>query len=89
MRNAALIALRLFLAVLGGYLLSAGYVALGAVLLAGVMPRGEAFALSAMPGFVLYLFVLIWAFAQRKVGRLLVAIPSGALGGIILASINF
>lgn len=61
---------RLALAVVGGYFLSAAGVTWGALLLSGVMPRSEAVVLMAMLGFVLYLVVLIWAFAEQRLLRL-------------------
>lgn len=87
MRHAFLLTLRIFLAIPGGYLLSAGSVALAAVLLSHLMPRSDAFALSAMSGFVLNLVVLIWAFSDRSLLRVLVVISAGAPGTFTLATI--
>lgn len=73
------IPLRVALAVPGGYGFSAGAVALAAVLLArGGMARSEAVGLAAMLGFVLYLVVLLWAFAERRLARLAAVILGGA-----------
>lgn len=85
MRAASLLALRILLAVPGGYALTAGCVALATAALAGVMPRSEAFALSAMLGFLLYLAILVWASAEPRLLRLAVVIPAGAWGCFALA----
>ena len=66
------IVLRLAIAVLGGYALSASIVAFSALALSemAAWPRSEAVVLSSMLGFVIYLSVLIWAFAEKRVARL-------------------
>lgn len=85
MRPALLLILRIALAIPGGYALTAGTVALATALLAALMPRAEAFVLSAMLGFLLYLAILIWAFAEPRLLRLAVVIPPGAWGCFALA----
>ena len=72
---------RVLLAVGGGYALRAVIVMLMGWLLAALgMARSEAVTLSMMLGFVLYLVVLIWAFAERRLLRLWLV-----LGGALLA----
>jgi cytochrome bd-type quinol oxidase subunit 2 len=68
----AFIVLRLAIAVLGGYALSASIVAFLALALSGasLLPRSEAVLLASMLGFVIYLCVLIWALAEKRVARL-------------------
>jgi len=61
---------RLALTVFGGYGLSSALVSLGALALAGVLPRSEAVVLAAMLGFPLYLVLLLWGFAERRLTRL-------------------
>jgi hypothetical protein len=78
---AVVVPLRVALAVLGGYGLSAGLVALLAVVLAlAGMQRSEAVVLAAMLGFVIYLAVLMWAFAEPRLGRLAAITVAG--GGL-------
>lgn len=63
--------LRLIAAIPGGYALTAAVVAvLGGLLPLLGLARSEAVVLSAMLGFVLYLLLLLWAFAQRSLARL-------------------
>jgi lipopolysaccharide export LptBFGC system permease protein LptF len=72
------IAARLLLAIPGGYALTAGAVALVTAVLAPVMPRSEAFVLAAMLGFLLYLGILLWAFAEQRLARLGLIVLAGA-----------
>lgn len=60
------IAQRVLVAVIGGYLLSASVAAWGALALAQLISRSEAVVLMAMLAFVIYLVVLIWAFAEPR-----------------------
>ena len=76
---------RILLGVLGGYGLAYGVVALMTVLLALAMPRGEAFVLAAMLGFLIYLVILVWAFAEKNLVRLIIVMPLGAIGTYGLA----
>lgn len=71
---------RITAAVFGGYAFSAALIALLAVLMpvAG-MARGEAALLASMLGFLIYLVALIWAFAERSVGRVWAVLPGGAV----------
>lgn len=63
---------RLVAAVGGGYAVAAGLAALAAVALpaAGLMVRSEAVVLASMLAFLVYLALLIWAFADRRLARL-------------------
>ena len=69
---------RLLLALVGGYFLSAALAALLALGLGRLMPRGEAAMLMAMCAFIIYLFLLLWAFAERRLGRLWLVLGGGA-----------
>lgn len=63
--------LRLIAAIPGGYALTAAAVAtLGGLLPLFGMAPSDAVALSAMLGFMLYLVLLLWAFAERSLARL-------------------
>lgn len=63
--------LRLIAAIPGGYALTAAAVAVSGGLLPLLgMTRSDAVVLSAMLGFVLYLVLLLWAFAERSLARL-------------------
>lgn len=63
---------RLVAAIGGGYAVAAGLAALAAVALpaAGLMVRSEAVVLASMLAFLVYLALLIWAFADRRLARL-------------------
>jgi len=71
---------RILLACVGGYCLSAALATWGAWLLSLALPRSEAVVLMAMLGFVIFLLVLLWAFAGDRLLRLWLV-----LGGIPLA----
>lgn len=73
------VVLRVLGAVLGGYAFTAAVVALIAVALPRFlgMARGEAVQLAAMLGFAIYLAVLLWAFVERRLGRLWLLLASG------------
>lgn len=89
------VAIRLVAAIGGGYGVSAGLAALMALALpaATPMPRGEAVVLSAMLAFLVYLGLLIWAFAEPRLMRLCLLLAAagavswgGALGLVRLAN---
>ena len=63
---------RLVAAIGGGYAVAAGLAALAAVALStgGLMARSEAVVLASMLAFLVYLALLIWAFADRRLARL-------------------
>lgn len=71
-RTALPIVLRLIAAIGGGYIAAAGLAALLAVALPAITPmvRSEAVVLSSMLAFPIYLALLIWAFAERRLLRL-------------------
>jgi len=64
------IAHRVALAVVGGYVLSAEVAAWTALGLRPWLGAAEAVVLTAMLAFVLYLVLLLWAFAERRLLRL-------------------
>jgi hypothetical protein len=71
----------------GGYACTAAAVALAAraLPLAFGMARSEAAVLTAMAGFVLYLALLVWGFAEPRQGRVWAVLLGGAalcLGGV-------
>lgn len=70
------IAVRVVAAVAGGYAVASGLAALAAVALpaARLMARSEAVVLASMLAFPVYLALLIWAFADRRLGRLCLAL---------------
>jgi len=70
---------RVALAVVGGYGLSSALAALAAAGLSALMPRSEAVVLMAMFAFVIYLVVLLWAFAERLLVKLWLVLGGGAL----------
>ena len=76
-RRALMIALRVAAAVLGGYFLAAGLSALAAEALAQLLPPSEAVVLMAMLAFLIYLALLIWAFAERRLPRVLLVLGVG------------
>jgi hypothetical protein len=82
MRSVQTIA-RVVLAVFGGY----AFTAAGSAVLALALPRttgmerSEAVLLSAMLAFVVYLVVLLWAFAARRLDRVALILLGGALAG--------
>lgn len=71
---------RVLSAAVGGYFLTAAAVPLAAAGLAasGAMPRSEAVVLSAMVGFVAYLVLLLWAFAEQRLWRVCAVMVGGA-----------
>jgi hypothetical protein len=84
--GASQLVLRVLLALAGGYASTAA-----AVLLLGVsftalgLARSEAVVLASMLGFVIYLGVLLWAFAEPRLARLAGALLAGsALYGVLL-----
>ena len=79
------VALRVLGAVLGGYAFSAALVALLALILPLVgMPRSEAVVLASMLGFLIYLALLIWAFAERKLWRVWAGLGAGTAMALLL-----
>ncbi len=80
--NAVPIVLRLIAAVGGGYAVSAGVAALLAVALPTITPmvRSEAVVLASMLAFPIYLALLIWSVAERRLLRLWLVLA--AAGGV-------
>lgn len=81
----AMVGQRLVLAVVGGYFLSAAAAALLALGLSQIMLRSEAAMLMAMCVFIVYLVVLLWAFAEHDVLRLWLMLGGGAGAAQLLA----
>ena len=77
-RHWAPVGQRVALAVVGGYGLSAAAAALLALALSQVLPRSEAVMAMAMGVFLIYLFVLLWAFAEQCLRRLWIVLGGGA-----------
>jgi len=78
-RRPWLVVSRVLGAVLGGYAFSAAWVALLSVALPRVgMARSEAVILASMVGFLIYLGVLLWAFAQQSLVRVWAVLAGGA-----------
>jgi hypothetical protein len=87
----AAIVTRIILAVAGGYAVASGLVALLAVGLPPVtgMARSEAVVLASMLGFLIYLGLLLWGFAERRLALLFVTfliLSAGSFG--LVAFIN-
>jgi hypothetical protein len=85
------IAARIVIAVAGGYAATSGLIAFLAMSLPPLtgIPRSEAVVLSSMVGFVLYLGLLLWGFAVRRLVVLLLALfllSAGSFG--LVAIIN-
>lgn len=81
MAQGIVVALRIALALGGGYAVSAGLAALAAVALpaATLLLRSDAVVLASMLAFPIYLAVLIWAFAERRIGRLCIILLTAAI----------
>jgi len=70
---------RIFLAVLIGYFFSMEVSALLGRSLSTFIERSEAAVFSAMISFVIYILVIMWVFADRKLSRLWIALPGGTI----------
>ena len=73
-------------AIVGGYILADWIVAWLSLLMSLILgiDKGEAVTLSSMLGFVIYLAILIWAFAEPNLGRM-----AGIMITAILLSYGF
>lgn len=73
--------LRLVAAIGGGYAVAAGLAAVAAVGLPQVttLPRSEAAVLAAMVAFLVYLALLIWAFAEPRLARLCLILAAAGI----------
>ncbi len=80
---------RIVTAVLGGYVVASGLLALSAVALPRLtgMARSEAVVLSSMLAFVTYLMLLIWGFAAQKLARLALLFAGLAIGSFGLVAL--
>jgi hypothetical protein len=90
-RSAANTTARVVTAIFGGYVAASGLVALLAVGLPRLtaLPRSEAVVLASMLGFVIYLALLLWAFAERKLPRLVLGLALVAAASFsIVALLN-
>lgn len=94
-RKAIQVIVRLVAAIGGGYAVSAGLAALAArgLPLTTTMPRSEAVVLASMVAFLVYLALLIWAFAEPRLARLCLILAvagiaswGGAFGLVRLAN---
>ncbi|WP_295680328.1 hypothetical protein [uncultured Nevskia sp.] len=72
---------RVLLAVVGAYFFTTASVMLAARGIAdlGLFSRSDAVVLAAMFGFLLYLGLLLWAFAERRLWRLAIVLGGGTL----------
>ena len=79
---------RVMLVIFGGYAAAAGFVAGASVALPLIgMARSEAVALASMLGFVVYLVLLLWGFAERRLWRLCLGLALLAGGGFGVGSL--
>lgn len=71
---------RVLLAVVGGYGFTAATVMLTARGLAatGLLGRSDAVVLASMLGFLIYLGLLLWAFAEPRLARLVAVLGGGS-----------
>ncbi|WP_219920142.1 hypothetical protein [Pseudomonas sp. Q2-TVG4-2] len=78
------VAVRVLAAVVGGYACTVALAGSGAQLLAllGGMARSDAVILAAMLGFLLYLVLLLWSFAERKLWKIWAWLLAGTLFGM-------
>jgi hypothetical protein len=81
--RAVWVTLRVLVGIVGGYAVSAATSAALALVLHRLcgFDRAEATLLCAMLGFGLYLFVLLWAFTSRGLGRVAAVLGGGCLLG--------
>ncbi len=78
--------LRIGLAVIGGYAATTGAAALaGLALPATGMSPSESVLLATMLGFPLYLALIVWAFHERSLARVVAVIGGGAFVTICAA----
>ena len=70
---------RIFLAFIVGYFFSMEASAFLGRSLSIFIQRSEAAVFSAMISFLVYMFVIMWVFADRKLSRLWVALPGGTI----------
>ena len=85
MSSALRITSRVLAAVVGGYLLAAGLVTLAAMGLGQAMDQSEAVVLTSMLGFLLYLALVLWSFAERRLWRIWAVMAGGSAASLGLA----
>lgn len=84
-RDRWIVTLRVLGAIFGGYAFTAASVALLSVALPMLgMARSEAVILASMLGFVAYVGLLIWAFAEPRLSRVWAVLAGGALLAYVL-----
>lgn len=79
--------LRSVLAVAGGFAFTTALAGLGAAGLARTLPlaASDAALLACMLGFIVYLLVLLWAFAEPRLGRVGLVLAGGGTAAYLLA----
>jgi hypothetical protein len=79
-RSISSIAVRVFAGVVGGYYFSIGLTTFGAaVATAGFkISRADAVMAASMLSFVVYLIVVLWVFAERRLARVCAILGGGA-----------
>lgn len=82
-RRRGAVAARVLLVVGAGYACTSALIALAALVLAQVfgLARSEAVVGAAMSGFVLYLAILLWGFAEPRLWRVSAWLSGGAVVG--------
>ncbi|BAZ93541.1 hypothetical protein TspCOW1_15200 [Thiohalobacter sp. COW1] len=88
MKQGLVFAQQIGLALAGGYGLSVLLTMLLARALSGLLARSEAVVLSAMLGFVVYLLVLLWAFAERRLPRLWLVLGGGGIAALVMVLLH-
>ena len=80
-RGLHLNALRFAVVAVGGYWVVAGVASATAGALSLVLDRGEAVILMGMLAFVMYLPLILWGFAERRISRLWLVLGFGGTAG--------
>lgn len=72
---------RIAAATLGSYAVTAGAAALVAVALVATahLSRSDALIVGSMIAYLLFTFLMLWCFAERRLGRVLLILVAGAL----------
>ena len=71
----------------GGYGFSVAAVVLLGWILSTAMPRSEAVVLSAMLGFLVYLWASLWAFAEQRLLTLWLVLGGGSVIAWLMVSL--
>ncbi|MEN2749883.1 hypothetical protein [Sphingomonas sp. T9W2] len=87
MRMRLRIAGRVLAATLGAYAVTAGSAAAIAatLLLLGHLPRADALILGSFAGYILFAFLMLWCFAERRLGRVWLMLLAAAFGTHVAA----